>query len=55
MVHSRVSSASLISKVYGKIVSLVGVQDVSESLKALRDCYFALCKDDTPMVRRACY
>ncbi|KAK8804943.1 hypothetical protein WA171_006908 [Blastocystis sp. BT1] len=49
----RVSSASLISKVYGKIVSLVGVQDVSESLKALRDCYFALCKDDTPMVRRA--
>ena len=49
----RVSSASLISKVYGKVVSLVGIQDVSESLKALRDCYFALCKDDTPMVRRA--
>lgn len=49
----RVSSASLISKVYGKIVTLVGVQDVSEQLKALRDCYFALCKDDTPMVRRA--
>ena len=49
----RVSSASLISKVYQKIVSLTGTRDVSEQLKSLRDCFFSLCKDDTPMVRRA--
>ena len=38
---------------YQKIVSLTGTRDVSEQLKSLRDCFFSLCKDDTPMVRRA--
>lgn len=32
---------------------MTGTRDVSEQLKSLRDCFFSLCKDDTPMVRRA--
>lgn len=49
----RVSSASLVAKVYAKISLLSATEDVSEPLKNLREGYFSLCKDDTPMVRRA--
>ena len=49
----RVSSASLVAKVYAKISLLSGSEDVSEPLKNLRDGYFNLCRDDTPMVRGA--
>lgn len=49
----RVSSCYLIAKAYAKIAMLGDSEDVSESLKTLRDCFFGLCKDDTPMVRRA--
>ena len=49
----RVSCCSLIAKTYQKITSLNGTEDVFESLKTLRECFFGLCKDDTPMVRRA--
>lgn len=49
----RVSSASLVAKVYAKISLLSGSEDVSEPLKNLRDGFFNLCKDDTPMVQRA--
>ena len=49
----RVSCTALISKVYFKLTELMKSRDVSEQLKSLRDNFFALCKDDTPMVRRA--
>ena len=49
----RVSCTALISKVYFKLTELMKSRDVSEQLKSLRDSYFTLCKDDTPMVRRA--
>ena len=49
----HVSSVSLIAKVYHKITSLPTTPEVTDSLKVLRDDFFALCKDDTPMVRRA--
>lgn len=49
----RVSACSLIAEAYSRIMMLSETEDVSESLKTLRDCFFGLCKDDTPMVRRA--
>lgn len=49
----RVSACSLIAEAYSRIMILSETEDVSESLKTLRDCFFGLCKDDTPMVRRA--
>ena len=45
----RVSSCYLIPKTYAKISE---IKDEA-SLKILRDCFFDLCKDDTPMARRA--
>lgn len=48
----RVSSVSLIARAYSKIASLPA-SDAESPLKTLRDDFFALCKDDTPMVRRA--
>lgn len=49
----RVSSCYLVAKAYQKIATLAESQDVFEPLKTLRECFFGLCKDDTPMVRRA--
>ena len=45
----RVSACYLIPKAYAKIAE---VKDET-SMKILRDCFFDLCKDDTPMGRRA--
>lgn len=49
----RVSCTALITKVYFKLTELMKSRDVFEQLRSLRDSFFALCKDDTPMVRRA--
>lgn len=49
----RVSCTALITKVYSKLTELMKSRDVFEQLRSLRDSFFALCKDDTPMVRRA--
>ena len=49
----RVSSCYLLAKTYSKIATLGQDESIVNSLKTLRDCFFNLCKDDTPMVRRA--
>lgn len=50
----RVSSALSSRRLYAEDLSALWLQeDVSEPLKNLRDGYFNLCRDDTPMVRRA--